>query len=66
MGMIAHEQLGKLTDRIDKLRSYLDIDKKKILIQNEEEKSSQPRFLEQPQRGRIGDEKPARTQEVGQ
>jgi hypothetical protein len=40
--MIAHEQLGKLTVRID-----------------------QPQFLEQPQGGRIGNEKPSRTQKMG-
>lgn len=51
--MIAHEQLGKLTVRIDKLRSYLEIDKKKILIQNEEEKSSNPDFWNNPKEAEL-------------
>lgn len=51
--MIAHEQLGKLANRIEKLKSYLDIDKKKILIQNEEEKSANPDFWNHPKEAEL-------------
>ena len=51
--MIAHEQLGKITVSIDKLRSYLEIDKKKILIQNEEEKSANPDFWNNPKEAEL-------------
>jgi|SaaInl0LU_22_DNA_1037365.scaffolds.fasta_scaffold00321_15 peptide chain release factor 2 len=51
--MIAHEQLGKLTVRIDQLKSYLQIDKKKILIQNEEEKSANPNFWSNPKEAEL-------------
>jgi peptide chain release factor 2 len=51
--MIANEQLGKLANRIEKLKSYLDIDKKKILIQNEEEKSANPDFWNHPKEAEL-------------
>jgi peptide chain release factor 2 len=42
--MITQEQLADLTKRSKKLKTYLEIDKKQILIQNEEEKVANPSF----------------------
>ena len=42
--MISNEQLNKLQERISKLKTYLEIDKKLIEISNEEEKTANPDF----------------------
>ncbi len=42
--MITSEQIKDLTERIGKLKSYLQIDNKNIEISNEEEKASDPNF----------------------
>ncbi len=42
--MISNEHLNKLQERIGKLKTYLDIDKKIIEISNEEEKTANPNF----------------------
>jgi len=44
MPMITQDQLKNITSRIQKLKSYLDIDKKLIEIANEEEKTVNPDF----------------------
>ena len=44
--MITQEQLKDISVRIEKLKSYLEIDKKRIEIANEEEKTANPDFLE--------------------
>jgi len=44
MPMITQDQLKDITSRIQKLKSYLDIDKKLIEIANEEEKTVNPDF----------------------
>ena len=42
--MISNEHINKLQERIGKLKTYLDIDKKIIEISNEEEKTANPNF----------------------
>ena len=42
--MITTEQFHKYSERIIKLKGYLEIDKKLILIKNDEEKSANPEF----------------------
>lgn len=42
--MISNEHITKLQERIGKLKTYLDIDKKIIEISNEEEKTANPNF----------------------
>jgi peptide chain release factor 2 len=51
--MITQEQLNKLTTRASKLKAYLEIDKKKILINNEEEKSANPDFWNNPKEAEL-------------
>ncbi|GAA4231842.1 peptide chain release factor 2 [Postechiella marina] len=46
--MITNDQLTQLTNRGKKLKDYLEIDKKQILIQNEEEKIANPDFWNNP------------------
>ncbi len=46
--MIANEHINKLQERIGKLKTYLDIDKKIIEISNEEEKTANPNFWNNP------------------
>ena len=46
--MVTQEQIVKIADRIQKLKTYLDIDKKRILISNEEEKTANPNFWNNP------------------
>ncbi len=46
--MITQEQLKNISERIVKLKSYLDIDKKLIEINNEEEKTANPDFWNNP------------------
>ncbi|MFC2127614.1 peptide chain release factor 2 [Bacteroidota bacterium] len=51
--MITQEQLAKLSERANKLKTYLEIDKKQILIKNEEEKSANPNFWNDPKAAEI-------------
>ena len=44
--MVTSEQIKDILESIANLRGYLDIDKKLIEISNEEEKASNPDFLE--------------------
>ena len=46
--MITIDQIKDLHERIGKLRTYLDIDKKRIEISNEEEKTTNPDFWNNP------------------
>ncbi|MCR8668124.1 peptide chain release factor 2 [Aestuariibaculum sp. M13] len=46
--MITLDQIKDLNTRLDKLRHYLDVDKKLIEIQNEEEKTFDPNFWNDP------------------
>ena len=46
--MITLEQLKDITSRIEKLKSYLEIDKKLIEISNEEERTVNPNFWNNP------------------
>ncbi len=46
--MITYEQLKDLTTRIEKLKSYLNIEAKKIAISNDEETASDPNFWHDP------------------
>ena len=51
--MISHEHLNKLQVRIGKLKTYLDIDKKIIEISNEEEKTVNPNFWNNPKEAEL-------------
>ena len=42
--MVTQDQLKNLSERVSKLKIYLDIDKKLIEISNEEEKTADPDF----------------------
>ena len=42
--MITQDQLKDIASRIEKLKSYLEIDKKLVEIANEEEKTVDPDF----------------------
>lgn len=46
--MITSDQLKDITERVALLKDYLDIDKKRIEISNEEEKASDPDFWNNP------------------
>lgn len=46
--MVTSEQIKDLSTRIERLKDYLEIDKKKIEIANEEEKASDPNFWNDP------------------
>ena len=46
--MITQEQLKNISERISKLKEYLEIDKKQIEIANEEEKTANPDFWNDP------------------
>ena len=46
--MITVEQLKALLKRLEALRGYLELDKKAIEIQNEEEKTQAPEFWNDP------------------
>lgn len=46
--MITSDQLKDITERVALLKGYLDIDKKRIEITNEEEKASDPDFWNNP------------------
>lgn len=51
--MITQDQLKDITTRIEKLKSYLEIDKKLIEIANEEEKTANPNFWNNPKEAEI-------------
>ena len=51
--MITLDQLKDIADRIEKLKSYLEIDKKLIEIANEEEKTTNPDFWDHPKEAEV-------------
>ncbi|NLP57900.1 peptide chain release factor 2 [Lutibacter sp. B1] len=51
--MISKEHINKLQERIGNLKTYLDIDKKIIEISNEEEKTANPNFWNNPKEAEI-------------
>lgn len=51
--MITLDQLKDISARIEKLKSYLDIDKKLIEIANEEEKTANPDFWNHPKEAEV-------------
>lgn len=53
VSMITSEQFQKFSNRINKLKGYLEIDKKQIVIKNEEEKSANPDFWNHPKEAEI-------------
>ncbi|WP_159948361.1 peptide chain release factor 2 [Polaribacter septentrionalilitoris] len=48
--MITQDQLKDISTRIEKLKDYLEIDKKLIEISNEEEKTANPNFWNDPKK----------------
>jgi len=51
--MITQDQLKDIAERIEKLKSYLEIDKKLIEIANEEEKTVDPSFWNDPKAAEV-------------
>ena len=51
--MITQDQLKDISERIEKLKSYLEIDKKLIEIANDEEKTANPDFWNDPKSAEI-------------
>ncbi|MEN8125511.1 MAG: peptide chain release factor 2 [Bacteroidota bacterium] len=51
--MVTSDQIKNIIERIEKLKSYLDIDKKLIEISNEEEKASDPDFWNNPKQAEV-------------
>lgn len=51
--MVTQDQLKDITERISKLKSYLDIEKKLIEISNEEEQTANPDFWNNPKEAEI-------------
>lgn len=51
--MVTQDQLKDISERISKLRSYLEIEKKLIEISNEEEKTADPNFWNDPKAAEI-------------
>ena len=51
--MIANDHINKLKEQIANLKTYLDIDKKIIEISNEEEKTANPEFWNNPKEAEI-------------
>lgn len=51
--MISNEHINKLQERLGKLKTYLEIDKKKIEISNEEEQTANPDFWNNPREAEI-------------
>jgi len=51
--MITSDQIKNLLERVGKLKTYLEIDKKLIIISNEEEKASNPDFWNNPKKAEI-------------
>jgi len=51
--MVTAEQLKDLVKRLEALREYLELDKKAIEIQNEEEKTQAPEFWNKPKEAEV-------------
>lgn len=51
--MITNEHINKLLERINRLKAYLEIDRKKIEISNEEEQTANPTFWNNPREAEI-------------
>lgn len=51
--MISNDHIKKLSERISKLKTYLQIDKKIIEISNEEEKTADPDFWNNPKEAEL-------------
>lgn len=51
--MITSDQIKNLNERIGKLETYLEIDKKLITISNDEEKASNPNFWNNPKEAEV-------------
>ena len=51
--MMTQEQLKNISERVEKLKSYLEIDKKLIEISNEEEKTANPNFWNNPKEAEV-------------
>ena len=51
--MITNEHINKLQERINRLKTFLEIDKKKIEISNEEEQTVNPSFWNNPKEAEI-------------
>jgi peptide chain release factor 2 len=51
--MVTQEQLKNLSARVSKLKGYLEIDKKLIEISNEEEKTADPSFWNNPKEAEV-------------
>ena len=51
--MITNEHINKLQERIGRLKTYLEIDKKNIEISNEEELTGNPSFWNNPKEAEI-------------
>ena len=51
--MITYEQLKDIKQRVDKLKDYLEIEKKLIEISNEEEKTADPNFWNNPKEAEV-------------
>ena len=51
--MVTLDQLKDISERIPKLRSYLEIEKKLIEISNEEEKTANPDFWNNPKEAEV-------------
>ena len=48
--MVTAEQLKELLNRLEALKGYLELDKKAIEIQEEEEKTQAPEFWDDPKK----------------
>ncbi len=51
--MITNDHINKLRERLSKLKTYLEIDKKIVEISNEEEKTANPEFWNNPREAEI-------------
>ena len=51
--MISNEQIKNIAERIGKLKGYLEIDKKLIEVSNEEEKTADPDFWNNPREAEL-------------
>ena len=51
--MVTSDQIKDITTRVEKLKDYLNIDKKSIEISNEEEKASSPEFWNNPKEAEV-------------
>ena len=51
--MISNEHIQKLQTRIEHLKIYLDIDKKLIEVANEEDKTANPNFWNNPKEAEL-------------